>query len=81
MKLQPKWLREAIREANDMWENQNNICNRILADKYSTFENHPQFDNWVRATILYERAVEHVKLMEHRWQSLTPSEQYEEARK
>ena len=83
MKRQPKWLRQAIREADEAYIRQDDICNHIMADqikdgKFASFELHPDFDKWVRATILTERANAHAERMNSRWNSLTPDQQYRE---
>ncbi len=64
MKLQPKWLRQATRDADEAFIRQDDLCNEIMDDKYTTFESHPKYETWLRATILTERAMEHAKRME-----------------
>jgi hypothetical protein len=68
MKQQPKWLRQAIRDAHEAWLKQDDIIN---TEGYNN-------DKYLYAQNMTLRAMEHAKLMEHRWQSMTPSEQWKE---
>jgi hypothetical protein len=80
-KLIPQWLIDARKEFHRLFIIQDDLLGKILDESLGVFisiGSHPDYEKFKRAELETERAQNEWVRMDHKWQSMTPEEQWKE---